>query len=170
MNDRNDSLNTKVIVFDGNNWNQWMIQMHVLFGTQNVLDLVNDSYVALGTNATGIVDSKTAKAVWNILVRHYDDDTLEKKVKLQSLRKQYENLNVKNNEKDLSIMRAKVLQSSLEAQELRLTERTSKREVEQTLKESSSKKNQKHSWLDAKKRHDDGYRKLEVSNSDEKKH
>ena len=40
-------------------------------------------------------------------------------------------------------MRIKELQSSLEAHELRLTERTSKREVEQDLKASFVKKDQK---------------------------
>ena len=113
------------------------------------------------------------------------------KVKLQSLRKPYENLNIKNNEKvpdyisrvilitnkmkscgetiseqviiekvlrsftpqfdyivvaiehskNISTMRIEELQSSLEAHELCLTERTSKREVKQTLKVSSGKKN-----------------------------
>lgn len=38
-------------------------------------------------------------------------------------------------------MRVKELQSSLEAQELRLIERNSEREVEYILKASSSKKN-----------------------------
>lgn len=46
-----------------------------------------------------IVDSTTAKAVWDTLVRCYDDGTSVKKVKLQSLCKQYKNLNMKNNEK-----------------------------------------------------------------------
>lgn len=67
-------------------------------------------------------------------------------------------------------MRIEELQSSLDAQELHLTKRTSEREVEQALKASSSKKNQKQSWSEAKKIHGGGYHKSEVSNSDEKKH
>lgn len=43
-------------------------------------------------------------------------------------------------------MRIEGLQSSLEAQELRLSERTSEREVEQPLKASFVKKDQKKSW------------------------
>ncbi|XP_050890894.1 uncharacterized protein LOC127096355 [Lathyrus oleraceus] len=66
-------------------------------------------------------------------------------------------------------MRIKELQSSLEAQELRLTERASEREVEQALKASFVKKVQKQSWSEAKKIHD-RYQELEASNSDEKKH
>src|ERR1051325_1175867 len=46
-----------------------------------------------------IVDSTTSKEVWDTLVKCYGGDASVKKVKLQSLRKQYENLNMKNNEK-----------------------------------------------------------------------
>ena len=45
------SLNTKLLVFDGKNWNQWMIQMRVLFGAQDVLDLVTDDYVPIVVDA-----------------------------------------------------------------------------------------------------------------------
>lgn len=48
-----------------------------------------------------IVDLTTEKAVWDTLVRCYRGDTSVKNVKLQSLQKQYENLNIKNNEKIL---------------------------------------------------------------------
>src|ERR1044072_9693922 len=41
----------------------------------------------------------TSKEAWDTLVRCYDGDASVKKVKLHSLRKQYENLNMKNNEK-----------------------------------------------------------------------
>lgn len=104
--------------------------MHVLFGAQDVLDLVNDGYAAVAADATEaqrntqrvmrkkgqkallyihqcvdvnvfekIADSTTAKAAWDTFVRCYGGDASVKKVKLQSLRKQYENLNMKNNEK-----------------------------------------------------------------------
>lgn len=50
----NGNLSTKIPVFDGKNWNHWMTQMRVLFGAQDVHDLVNNDYipVALPTNAT----------------------------------------------------------------------------------------------------------------------
>ncbi|KAK2383862.1 hypothetical protein QL285_071274 [Trifolium repens] len=218
------NLNTKLPVLNGKNWNRWMIQMRVLFGAQDVLELVTDGYVPVAADATEeqkeaqrkerkrdqkalffihqcvdenvfekIADSETAKAAWDTLVRCYGGDASVKKVKLQSLRKQYENLNMKNNEKvseyisrmilitnemkacgetlseqviiekvlrsltpqfdyivvaiehskDLSTMRVEELQSSLEAHELRMTERTSEREVEQALKASFVKKDQK---------------------------
>ncbi|KAK2383975.1 hypothetical protein QL285_071375 [Trifolium repens] len=220
----NSGMSTKLPVFDGKNWHRWMKQMIVLFGAQDVLELVTEGYVPVAADATDaqklaqkdtkkkdqralfyihqcvdenvfekIADSETAKAAWDTLVRCYGGDASVKKVKLQSLRKQYENLNMKNNEKvpkyisrvivitnemkacgetlseqviiekvlrsltpqfdyivvaiehskDLSTMRVEELQSSLEAHELRMTERTSEREAEQALKASFVKKDQK---------------------------
>ncbi|KAK2372329.1 hypothetical protein QL285_073474 [Trifolium repens] len=247
----NSGMSTKLPVFDGKNWNRWMKQMIVLFGAQDVLELVTEGYVPVAADATDaqklaqkdtkkkdqralfyihqcvdenvfekIVDSETAKAAWDTLIRCYGGDASVKKVKLQSLRKQYENLNMKNNEKvpeyisrmilitnemkacgetlseqviiekvlrsltpqfdyivvaiehskDLSSMRIEEVQSSLEAQELRLTERNSKREVEQqALKADSGKNYQKKSWSEAKKR-SDGVQKPETSTSDKQKY
>ncbi|KAK2364503.1 hypothetical protein QL285_089370 [Trifolium repens] len=220
----NSGMSTKLPVFDGKNWNRWMKQMIVLFGAQDVLELVTEGYVPVAADATDaqklaqkdtkkkdqralfyihqcvdenvfekITDSETAKAAWDTLIRCYGGDASVKKVKLQSLRKQYENLNMKNNEKvpeyisrvivitnemkacgetlseqiiiekvlrsltpqfdyivvaiehskDLSTMKVEELQSSLEAHELRMTERTSEREAEQALKASIIKKDQK---------------------------
>ncbi|WJX16386.1 hypothetical protein P8452_06418 [Trifolium repens] len=247
----NSGMSTKLPVFDGKNWNRWMKQMIVLFGAQDVLELVTEGYVPVAADATDaqklaqkdtkkkdqralfyihqcvdenvfekIADSETAKAAWDTLIRCYGGDASMKKVKLQSLRKQYENLNMKNNEKvpeyisrmilitnemkacgetlseqviidkvlrsltpqfdyivvaiehskDLSSMRIEELQSSLEAQELRLTERNSEREVEQqALKAASEKKYQKKSWSEAKNR-SDGAQKPETSTSDKQKY
>jgi hypothetical protein len=67
-------------------------------------------------------------------------------------------------------MRIEELQSSLEAQELRLTERNSKREVEQqALKADSGKNYQKKSWSKTKRR-SDGVQKPETSTSDKQKY
>lgn len=41
----------KLLVFDRKNWNWWMIQMRVLFGAQDILDLVNDDYATDATKA-----------------------------------------------------------------------------------------------------------------------
>src|ERR1051325_9425384 len=46
-----------------------------------------------------IADSMTSKGAWDTLVRCYGGDASVKKLKLQSLRKQYENINMKRNEK-----------------------------------------------------------------------
>ena len=51
MNEGN-SLNTKLPVFDGKSWNKWKIQMCVLFGAQDVLDLVTEGYVPVAADAT----------------------------------------------------------------------------------------------------------------------
>lgn len=49
-----NNLSTKLLIFDGKNWNCWMIHMRVLFGAQDVFDLINDGYVqvTLPENAT----------------------------------------------------------------------------------------------------------------------
>ncbi|XP_050890791.1 uncharacterized protein LOC127096240 [Lathyrus oleraceus] len=46
-----------------------------------------------------IPDSTTVKVTWDTLVQCYGDDASVKKVKLQSLRKKYENINMKNKQK-----------------------------------------------------------------------
>ena len=56
-----NSLNTKLPVFNGKNWNKWMIQMRVLFGAQDVLDLVTDGYVPAAADATE--EQRTAERV-----------------------------------------------------------------------------------------------------------
>ncbi|KAK2368483.1 hypothetical protein QL285_081674 [Trifolium repens] len=67
-------------------------------------------------------------------------------------------------------MRIEELQSSLEAQELRLTERNSEREVQQqALKAASEMKYQKKSWSEAKNK-SDGAQKPETPTSDKQKY
>ena len=60
MNGNND-IHSKLPVFDGKNWNRWKIQMRVLFGSQDVLDLVTDGYNLLEADATE--DQKIAQKV-----------------------------------------------------------------------------------------------------------
>lgn len=77
--------------------------------------------------------------------------------------------------KDTITIRIKELQSSLEVQELRLTERNFERETEhalkaQTRKASFVKKNYKQACLENKKKNTSGARRSKLSNSDEKKH
>src|SRR3954470_3270621 len=84
-------------------------------------------------------------------------ETLSKQViiekVLRSLTTQFDYIVVAiEHSKDLETMRIEELQSSLEAHESRLTERTFEREVEQALKASFVKKDQKQSWLEAKNR------------------
>ena len=52
MNRNGGDIHSKLPVFDGKNWNRWKIQMHVLFGSQDVLDLVTDDYDMLEADAT----------------------------------------------------------------------------------------------------------------------
>lgn len=52
MNGGSSGFNTKLPLFDGKNWNRWSIQMRVLFGAQDVVELVNDGYTPVGDDAT----------------------------------------------------------------------------------------------------------------------
>ncbi|XP_050897466.1 uncharacterized protein LOC127104322 [Lathyrus oleraceus] len=110
------------------NWNWWLIHMRVLFGAQDILDLVNDGYTPVAENEIEVqrymqretrkndqkvllyihhcMDMKvfekivySTKAKWVTLVWCYGGDTSVKNIKLQSLYKKYENLSMKNNEK-----------------------------------------------------------------------
>ena len=51
MNENSD-ISSKLPVFDGKNWNRWKIQMRVLFGSQDVLDIIIDGYASLAADAT----------------------------------------------------------------------------------------------------------------------
>lgn len=66
-------------------------------------------------------------------------------------------------------MRIEELQSSLEAQELRLTKRNSEREPERALESFFVKKNKKQAWSQ-NKRKSGGVQNSKFSNLDEKKH
>lgn len=52
MNGGNGSLNTKLQVFGGKDWNRWMIQTRVLCRDEDVVDLVNEGYIVVVTDAT----------------------------------------------------------------------------------------------------------------------
>lgn len=102
--------------------------MRVLFGAQDMFELVNGDYTSVIEKTTKvqrnmqremrkrywktlfyihqcvdmnvfkkIVDSTMEKVTWDTLVWCYDCNASVKKVKLESLCKQYKNLNMKNN-------------------------------------------------------------------------
>lgn len=103
--------------------------MCVLFGTQEVFDIFNEKYVGLVANPTDaqrntnrevkkkdrsegfvlyssnvevfekIEEATTSKAVWDTLVRCYSDDGKVKKMRLQALRRQYQLLQMKEDER-----------------------------------------------------------------------
>ena len=108
-------------VLDGKNWDRWCVQMKVIFGYQEVTDVVMEGFEDLGENPSDAqraahkeakkkdckalfllhqcVDSahfekisaaKNSKEAWEILVACYTGGTRVKKVKLQTLRRQYE--------------------------------------------------------------------------------
>ncbi|KAK2417383.1 putative mitochondrial protein [Trifolium repens] len=52
MNPSNTSLPSNLPILDSKNWDQWCIRMNVIFGFQEVEDLVSNGYEALAENAT----------------------------------------------------------------------------------------------------------------------
>lgn len=52
MNGGNGGLNTKLDVVGGKKWNRWSIQMCVIFGAQDALEIVNDGYTLVAKITT----------------------------------------------------------------------------------------------------------------------
>ncbi|XP_019414295.1 PREDICTED: uncharacterized protein LOC109326065 [Lupinus angustifolius] len=113
----------------GKNYERWSVQMKVLFGYQEVLDIVQNRYQPLGEDDTEIqisnfreskkrdckalflihqcVDeanfkkissAKTAKEAWENFERSYAGVEKVKKVKLQTLRREYELVQMKESD------------------------------------------------------------------------
>ncbi|XP_045792104.1 uncharacterized protein LOC123886874 [Trifolium pratense] len=94
----NNGFPANLPILDGKNWDQWCVKMNVIFNYQDVEDLITTGYETLAANATQdqqtafreIAGAKTAKAAWDILSNAHGGGDKVKKVKLQSLRRQYE--------------------------------------------------------------------------------
>ncbi|XP_057443850.1 uncharacterized protein LOC130736004 [Lotus japonicus] len=122
----NGNFPTSLPVLDGkSDWERWNTQMLVIFGFQDVLEMVTSGYAALPAeqstehkelkkkdmralfiihkcvnpaNFEKIAAAKTSKEVWEILNKSYDGVAKLKKVKLQTLRRQYEALRMEKSE------------------------------------------------------------------------
>ncbi|XP_019430826.1 PREDICTED: uncharacterized protein LOC109338135 [Lupinus angustifolius] len=80
----------------GKNYERWSLQMKVLFGYQEVLDIVQNGYQSLDeANFEKISNAKTAKEAWENLERSYAGAEKVKKVQLQTLRREYELVQMK---------------------------------------------------------------------------
>ncbi|XP_019450621.1 PREDICTED: uncharacterized protein LOC109352893 [Lupinus angustifolius] len=107
-------------VLTNKNWDRWQTQMKVLFRYQEVIEVVQDGVLPLDQSETQKKDNKalflihqcvddvhfekiqnamTAKEAWDILVTSHAGGDKIKKVKLQSLRKQYELLHMEEGDK-----------------------------------------------------------------------
>ena len=117
-------------ILDGTNWGEWQIQMQVVFGFQDVLEVVECGIAELEkqssdpqkatckdakkrdckalffihqsvdkANFQKIAHAKTSKEAWCILEKAYSGDAKLKKVKLQTLRRQYEMIQMESTEK-----------------------------------------------------------------------
>ncbi|GAU23292.1 hypothetical protein TSUD_237460 [Trifolium subterraneum] len=129
MNSSNSSLPSNLPILDSKNWDQWCIRMNVIFGFQDVEDLVKNGYNALAADATEaqqtafravkkkdcktlflihqcvdsanfekISSATSSKQAWDILNNAHGGGDKVKKVRLQSLRRQYELLGMMDKE------------------------------------------------------------------------
>lgn len=117
-------------VLTDKNWDRWNSQMKVLFGFQDVLDVIENGFQPLTQDMTEeqktlhndmkkkdckamflihqcvddthfekIANASSAKEMWDILQKVHSGSDKVKKVKLQTLRRQYEGLQMEENEK-----------------------------------------------------------------------
>ncbi|XP_019423054.1 PREDICTED: uncharacterized protein LOC109332526 [Lupinus angustifolius] len=122
----NSGLTMTLPILDGKNYERWSVQMKVLFGYQEVLEIVQDGYESIGEDATKtqrsilreckkkdckalfiihqcvdganfekIANAETTKEAWDNLEKSYAGAEKVKKVKLQTLRREYELLQMK---------------------------------------------------------------------------
>lgn len=127
----NGNIAVRLPILDGKkNWDRWVKQMKVIFGFQDVLEIVSNGFEVLQENPTDvqrnahkeakkkdckplsyihqcvdnkvfkkIADSDSSKKAWDTLVKYFSGDDKVKKIRLQSLRRQYELLQMKKEEK-----------------------------------------------------------------------
>jgi hypothetical protein len=125
-----NSFGGKLPLLDGGNWDRWHKQMKVIFGFQEVQEVVETAIEALPANASDaqqqayralkkkdfkamffihqcvdltnfqkIENASSAKECWDILQRSHAGDEKLKQVRLQTLKRQFELLQMEPNEK-----------------------------------------------------------------------
>jgi len=127
----NGNISAHLPILDGKkNGDRWVKQMKVIFGFQDVLEIVSNGIESLPENPTDvqrnahkeakkkdckalfhihqcvdnkvlekIADSNSSKEAWDTRVKYFSGDDKVKKIRLQSLRIQFELLQMKKEEK-----------------------------------------------------------------------
>lgn len=126
----NGNLLGNLPILDAKNWDRWCVQMEVIFGFQEVLEVVKNRYQELGDDPDDaqqatykdskkkdckalflihqsvdpghfekIASAKTLKEAWDILVKCHEGGEKLKKVKLQTLKRQFELMQMEKSEK-----------------------------------------------------------------------
>ncbi|TYK07358.1 integrase [Cucumis melo var. makuwa] len=78
--------------FSGKNFNQWSIQMKVLYGSQELWDIVERGYTEVENQTT------SAKAAWDILRSTYQGEDKVEMIRLQALRSEFDCIKMKETE------------------------------------------------------------------------
>ncbi|XP_019462904.1 PREDICTED: uncharacterized protein LOC109361822 [Lupinus angustifolius] len=118
---------TNLHVLDGKNWARWCIQMRANFGYQEVTGIVEEGLSFLEEGATKaqrnvykqnkkkdykILGSATSKEAWEILEKHYADVAQLEKIRLQSMRRQYELMQMEEGERISEIFTGIITQTN----------------------------------------------------------
>ncbi|RDX78420.1 hypothetical protein CR513_41316, partial [Mucuna pruriens] len=88
MADSSSFVPGSLLVFDEKLVDNWRVKMLAVFGFQDVIEVIFNK----------ISNASTSKEAWEILVKTYGDGEKNMKVKLQTLRRQYELLEMKDSE------------------------------------------------------------------------
>jgi hypothetical protein len=125
-----NSFGGKLPILDSSNWDRWNKQMKVIFGFQEVQDVVENGVTPLPDNATEaqrtehralkkkdfkamffinqcvdlvnfqkVENATSAKECWEILEKGHAGNEKLKQVRLQTLKRQFELLQMESNEK-----------------------------------------------------------------------
>nr|XP_043630099.1 uncharacterized protein LOC122601401 [Erigeron canadensis] len=83
-----------VPIFDGENYDYCCVKMETLFQSLDVLDDVHNTFEEPSTTEK----QTNAKEAWEVLKQEFQGDVKVRAIKLQSLRRDYENMKMKENE------------------------------------------------------------------------
>ncbi|MCH80464.1 retrovirus-related pol polyprotein from transposon TNT 1-94, partial [Trifolium medium] len=144
----NGGFSSNILVLDRKNWDRWSALMKSLFGAQEVRDLAQNGYEDLKANPTEAQRLAFREAKKKDCKTLFYIQQNVKQVKLQSLRRKYEMIQMKEDQrivviqeaKDVKTMKIEEMQSSLEAHELMVIDRGAERSVQQALQAQTAKK------------------------------
>ncbi|XP_019425150.1 PREDICTED: uncharacterized protein LOC109334032 [Lupinus angustifolius] len=87
-------------ILDGKNYDHWSIQMKAIFGFQECLEVVQGGVPLIDpSNFEKISAASSSKKAWDILEKCYAGGRKVKKVRLQMMRRQYELLQMEEQER-----------------------------------------------------------------------
>ncbi|GAU47704.1 hypothetical protein TSUD_177090 [Trifolium subterraneum] len=94
-----NSFGGKLPILDNsNNWDIWNKQMKVIFGFQEVQEVIEAGITPIAANATEIENATSAKECWDILEKDHSGNDKLNQVRLTTWKRQFELLQMDENE------------------------------------------------------------------------